>query len=59
MSQYHKLFDFQYARFPILAVNLQFGLFWSGGLLIVALRTFITFNFYIWQTPIIANTNTN
>ncbi len=32
MYQYNKLSDFQYARFQILAVYLQFGLFWSGGI---------------------------
>ncbi len=32
MSQYNKLSDFQYARFQILAVHFDFGLFWSGGI---------------------------
>ncbi len=32
MSQYNKISDIQYARYQILAVNLDFGLFWSGGI---------------------------
>ncbi len=33
MSQYNKLSDIEYARFQILPVDLNFGLFWSAGIL--------------------------
>ncbi len=32
MSQHNKLSDIQYARFQILPVDLQVGLFWSAGI---------------------------
>ncbi len=32
MSQYNKLSDIQHARFQILPVDLNFGLFWSAGI---------------------------
>ncbi len=32
MSQYNKLSNIQYARFQILPLDLNFGLFWSAGI---------------------------
>ncbi len=44
MSQYNKLSDIQYARFQILHVDLNFGLFWSAG--IPTMNGPITFDFF-------------